>query len=93
MNMDVVTLDGKFILNPEFGDQPKMIKKLSYCWVESCIHLFKRFSFIFCRLKQNIILLLRQRVILVTAWLYYSFLSRPQPSLQNCSRNVEINLP
>ena len=31
MNMDVVTLDGKFILNPEFGDQPKMIKKLSYC--------------------------------------------------------------
>ena len=30
MNMDVVTLDGQFILNPEFGDQPKMIKKLSY---------------------------------------------------------------
>ena len=29
--MDVVTLDGKLILNPEFGDQPKMIKKLSYC--------------------------------------------------------------
>ena len=28
--MDVVTLDGQFILNPEFGDQPKMIKKLSY---------------------------------------------------------------
>ena len=29
--MDVATLDGQFILNPEFGDQPKMIKKLSYC--------------------------------------------------------------
>ena len=27
MNMNVVTLDGQFILNPEFGDQPKMIKK------------------------------------------------------------------
>ena len=92
MNMDVVTLDGKFILNPEFGDQPKMIKKVSYCSVECCIHLFKRFSFIFFRLKQNI-LLLRQWVILVTAWLYYSFLSWRQPSLQNCSRNVEINLP
>ena len=26
--MDVVTLDGQFILNPEFGDQPKMIKKI-----------------------------------------------------------------
>ena len=23
--MDVVTLDGQFILNPEFGDQPKML--------------------------------------------------------------------
>ena len=93
MNMDVVTLDGQFILNPEFGDQPKMIKKLSYCWVECCIHLFKKLSFIFCRLKQNIILLLRQWVILVTAWLYYSFLLWCQPSLQNSSRNVEINLP
>ena len=80
--MDVVTLDGQFILNPEFGDQPKMIKKLSYCSVECCIHLFKRFSFIFFRLKQNI-LLLRQWVILVTAWLYYSFSSWHQPSLQN----------
>ena len=29
--MDEDTLDGQFILNPEFGDQPKMIKKLSYC--------------------------------------------------------------
>ena len=27
MNMDVVTIDHKIILNPEFGDQPKMIKK------------------------------------------------------------------
>ena len=25
--MDVVTIDHKIILNPEFGDQPKMIKK------------------------------------------------------------------
>ena len=41
MNMDVVTLDVQFILNPEFGDKPKMIKKLSYCWVECCIHLFE----------------------------------------------------
>ena len=47
MNMDVVTLDGQFSLNPEFGDQPKMIKKLRYCWVECCIHLFEKFSFIF----------------------------------------------
>ena len=27
MNMDVVTIDHKISLNPEFGDQPKMIKK------------------------------------------------------------------
>ena len=45
MNVDVVILDCKIILNPEFGDQPKMIKKLSYCWVECCIHLFKKFRF------------------------------------------------
>ena len=28
--MDVVILDCKIILNPDFGDQPKMINKLSY---------------------------------------------------------------
>ena len=61
--MDVVILDCKIILNPEFVDQPKMIKKLSYCSVECCIHLFKKFSFIFCWIKQNILLLLRQWVI------------------------------
>ena len=27
MNTDVVTIDHKIILNPEFGDQTKMIKK------------------------------------------------------------------
>ena len=27
MNMDVVTIVHKISLNPEFGDQPKMIKK------------------------------------------------------------------
>ena len=26
--MDVVILDRKIILNPEFGEQPKMIKKI-----------------------------------------------------------------
>ena len=40
--MDVVILDRKIILNPVFGEQPKMIKKLSYCWVKCCIHLFKK---------------------------------------------------
>lgn len=33
MNKDVVILDCKIILNPDFGDQPKMINKLSYHWV------------------------------------------------------------
>ena len=32
MNMDVVTIDHKIILNPEFGDQPKMIKKVIVGW-------------------------------------------------------------
>ena len=30
MKLDVVILNRKIILNPELGDQPKMIKKLSY---------------------------------------------------------------
>ena len=31
--MDVVILESTIILNPDFGDQPKMINKLSYRWV------------------------------------------------------------
>ena len=31
--MDVVILDCEIILNPDFNDQPKMINKLSYCWL------------------------------------------------------------
>ena len=44
MKLDVVILNCKIILNPEFGDQPEMIKKIklfSWVHVDCGIHLFK----------------------------------------------------
>ena len=79
MNTDVVILDCKIILNPDSGDQPKMINKLSYHWVGVAFTSLK-FSFMCCRLKQNIPLLSRQWVIWVT--LYLSSLLWRQPTMQ-----------
>ena len=47
MYMDVVILDCKIILNPDFGDQPKMMNKLSYRWVGVAFISLKNKTFLY----------------------------------------------
>ena len=47
MYVDVVILDCKIILNPDFGDQPKMMNKLSYRWVGVALTSLKNKTFLY----------------------------------------------
>ena len=45
--MDVVILESTIILNPDFGDQPKMMNKLSYRWVGVALTSLKNKTFLY----------------------------------------------
>ena len=78
MKLDVVLLNRKIILTPEFGDQPKMIKKIKlFSWVECCIHLFKNLISYFDNQNKTFFFLLMQWVIWVTLYLYKFLIMAP----------------